>query len=77
MSNITLGIMLYILISLLIGSYYFEYWYKTLQPKEVLYSTKPKRIFIYSAVIIMSACLLPITLIDLYKINKKRKGEKQ
>lgn len=69
-------IMAYLFISVIIGAFYFKYWYNTLQPSEVLYTTPAKRLFIYSAVILMSMALAPISLIDLIKNLEKRKEEK-
>lgn len=74
----TREIMLYLFISAVIGTFYFNYWYYSLQPSEVLNHTKIKRLIIYSAVILLSMLLSPASLVDLFNYYiLKRKEEKQ
>ena len=71
-------LMSYIFISVIIGTFYFNYWYYHLQTSNVIYSRLYKRVIIYITVILLSMILSPITLADLivYYI-RKRKEEKQ
>jgi len=68
----------YIVFSVFIGAFYFNYWYNTLQPQEVLSTTKVKRLLIYFAVIFLSTILSPVSMYDLFKYYiLKRKEEKR
>lgn len=71
-------IMLYLFISAVIGAFYFNYWYYTLQPSQVLSAVKWKRLIIYVAVILLSMLLSPVSLYDLTRhYILKRKEEKR
>ena len=71
-------IMLYLFISAVIGTFYFNYWYSTLQPSQVLNAVRFKRVIIYVAVILLSMLLSPVSLYDLTRYYiLKRKEEKR
>lgn len=72
MNNI---IMSYLFISVIIGAFYFNYWYYALQPNEVLTTTNYIRLFIYVLVILMSIILAPASLYDLIKIYILKRKE--
>lgn len=69
-------ILLYILISIIIGWNYFVYWYDKEQPIELRNSKILTRLAIYFLIFILSTLLSPLSLYDLIKY-KIQKGEKQ